>query len=69
MLLESQPKLFKIMDSLLVAYFGLGLTLWVPGDFLMLVYRGGVLFHTPFQNDFLLQKIIFFFHGQILAKF
>ena len=29
------------------------LTLWVPGDFSMLVYRGGVLFHTPFQNDFL----------------
>ena len=49
------------------------LTLWIPGDFSMLVYRGGVLFHTPFQNDFLLWKIIFFCpwsnFGQILALF
>ena len=34
------------------------LTLWVPGYFLMLVYRGCVLFHTPFQNDILQEKII-----------
>ena len=32
------------------------LTLWVPWDFSMLVYRGGVLFHTPFQNNVLSQK-------------
>ena len=36
------------------------LPLWVPGDFSMLVYRGGVLFHTPFQDDILLKKIIVF---------
>ena len=49
------------------------LTLWIPGDFLMLVYWGSVLFHTPFQSDFLPQKIIFFHlwtnFGRILALF
>ena len=32
------------------------LTLLVPGDFLTLVYRGGVLFDPPLKMDFLRKK-------------
>ena len=40
-----------------------------PERFFDACVPGGVLFHNPFQNNSLLQKIIFFVHGQILATF
>ena len=49
------------------------LTLLVPGDFATLMYRGGMFFHPPLKNDFLLQKRVIFHLdiklGIILALF